>query len=89
MEKALTFEVTRQRNMIRRGQEVVRETRHYVETRGVTTASRSKEEENDYRYFPEPDLLPLHVKSWVPGIELPELPDARRERFMNQYSVSL
>ncbi len=89
VEKALTFEVTRQRNMIRRGQEVVRETRHYVETRGVTTASRSKEEENDYRYFPEPDLLPLHVKSWVPGIELPELPDARRERFMNQYSVSL
>ncbi|MDD1728673.1 MAG: Asp-tRNA(Asn)/Glu-tRNA(Gln) amidotransferase subunit GatB [Methanospirillum sp.] len=89
VEKALTFEITRQRNVIRRGQVVARETRHFVEARGITTSSRSKEEENDYRYFPEPDLMPMQVSDWVEGIVLPELPDARRERFMQQYGCSL
>lgn len=88
VEKALTFEVTRQKNLIRRNQPVARETRHFVEARGITTSSRSKEEENDYRYFPEPDLLPLQVSDWVEGIVLPELPDARRERFISQYGCS-
>jgi aspartyl-tRNA(Asn)/glutamyl-tRNA(Gln) amidotransferase subunit B len=88
VEKALTFEITRQRNVIRRGQTVARETRHFVETRGVTTSSRSKEEENDYRYFPEPDLMPMQVSGWVESIVLPELPDARRERFVQQYGCS-
>lgn len=87
VEKALTFEITRQRNLLRRGQTVARETRHFVEARGITTSSRSKEEENDYRYFPEPDLLPLKVASWVDSISLPELPDARRERFISQYGI--
>jgi aspartyl-tRNA(Asn)/glutamyl-tRNA(Gln) amidotransferase subunit B len=89
VEKALTFEVTRQKNLIRRGQKIARETRHYLEARGVTQAGRSKEQENDYRYFPEPDLRPLRVKSWLDGIVLPELPDARRERFITQYGCSL
>lgn len=89
VEKALTFEVTRQKNLIRRGQKIERETRHYLEARGVTQAGRSKEQEHDYRYFPEPDLKPLRVKSWLDGIVLPELPDARRERFMAQYGCSL
>ncbi|NMB78917.1 MAG: Asp-tRNA(Asn)/Glu-tRNA(Gln) amidotransferase subunit GatB [Methanomicrobiales archaeon] len=89
VEKALTFEVTRQRNLIRRGQKIERETRHYLEARGVTQAGRSKEQEHDYRYFPEPDLRPLRVKSWLDGIVLPELPDARRERFMKEYGCSL
>jgi len=89
VEKALTFEVTRQKNLIRRGLTVERETRHYIETRGITQSARSKEMENDYRYFPEPDLRPLHVQSWVKDIALPELPDARRERFVTQYSCSL
>jgi aspartyl-tRNA(Asn)/glutamyl-tRNA(Gln) amidotransferase subunit B len=89
VEKALTFEVTRQKNLIRRGQKIERETRHYLETRGVTQAGRSKEQEHDYRYFPEPDLRPLRVKSWVNSIILPELPDARRERFMAEYGCSL
>jgi aspartyl-tRNA(Asn)/glutamyl-tRNA(Gln) amidotransferase subunit B len=89
VEKALTFEVTRQKNLIRRGQKIDRETRHYLEARGVTQAGRSKEQEHDYRYFPEPDLRPLRVKSWLDGIVLPELPDARRERFMAQYGCSL
>jgi aspartyl-tRNA(Asn)/glutamyl-tRNA(Gln) amidotransferase subunit B len=89
VEKALTFEITRQKNLLRRGQKVERETRHYLEARGVTQSSRSKEQEHDYRYFPEPDLRPLHVQSWVDGIVLPELPDARRERFITQYGCSL
>jgi len=89
VEKALTFEVTRQKNLLRRGQKVDRETRHFLEARGITQSARSKEQEHDYRYFPEPDLRPLHVQSWVDGITLPELPDARRERFMVQYGCSI
>ncbi len=89
VEKALTFEVTRQKNLIRRGQRIERETRHYLEARGITQSARSKEQEHDYRYFPEPDLRPLRVKSWVDKIDLPELPDARRERFMKEYGCSL
>jgi aspartyl-tRNA(Asn)/glutamyl-tRNA(Gln) amidotransferase subunit B len=89
VEKALTFEITRQKNLLRRGQKVERETRHFLEARGITQSARSKEQEHDYRYFPEPDLRPLHVQSWVAGITLPELPDARRERFMAQYGCSL
>jgi len=89
VEKALLFEITRQKGLLRRGQKVDRETRHYLEARGVTQSSRSKEQEHDYRYFPEPDLRPLHVQSWVESIVLPELPDARRERFIAQYGCSL
>jgi aspartyl-tRNA(Asn)/glutamyl-tRNA(Gln) amidotransferase subunit B len=89
VEKALLFEVTRQRNLIRRGQRIDRETRHYLEARGVTQSARSKEQEHDYRYFPEPDLRPLRVKSWLDGIVLPELPDARRERFIAEYGCSI
>jgi aspartyl-tRNA(Asn)/glutamyl-tRNA(Gln) amidotransferase subunit B len=89
VEKALTFEVTRQRNLLRRGQKVARETRHFVEGRGITTSARSKEEAQDYRYFPDPDLPPLRVAGWVEAIDLPELPVARKNRFMAQYGISL
>lgn len=89
VEKALTYEITRQKNQIRRGQRIERETRHFIESTGITQSSRSKEQEHDYRYFPEPDLRPLQVQSWVDGIVLPELPDARRERFVLQYGCSL
>ena len=89
VEKALMFEITRQKNLLRRGQKVDRETRHFLEARGVTQSARSKEQEHDYRYFPEPDLRPLRVRSWVENIILPELPDARRERFIAQYGCSL
>ncbi|HON81257.1 MAG TPA: Asp-tRNA(Asn)/Glu-tRNA(Gln) amidotransferase subunit GatB [Methanoregulaceae archaeon] len=88
VEKALTFEITRQRNAIRRGQRIARETRHFVEARGVTTSSRSKEMEQDYRYFPEPDLRPFRLCEWAAEIVLPELPDARRARFVKQYGCS-
>ncbi len=89
VEKALTFEITRQRALIRRGQTVERETRHFLESRGITTSSRGKEVEHDYRYFPEPDLRPLRVRDWVERITLPELPVARRDRFMEEYGISL
>jgi len=68
---------------------VERETRHFLEGRGITQSARSKEQEHDYRYFPEPDLRPIQVQSWVKDIVLPELPDARRERFIAQYGCSL
>jgi aspartyl-tRNA(Asn)/glutamyl-tRNA(Gln) amidotransferase subunit B len=69
---------------------VVLETRHYDELRNITVSIRSKEEAHDYRYFPEPDLVPLRIASWVPAIKstLPELPDARRERFVSQYGLT-
>jgi len=88
VEKALTFEITRQKGVIRRGLKVKRETRHFVEARGVTTSARSKEQEHDYRYFTEPDLRPLQVRDWVEEIALPELPAARRARFAAQYGIS-
>jgi aspartyl-tRNA(Asn)/glutamyl-tRNA(Gln) amidotransferase subunit B len=88
VEKALTFEITRQKNLIRRGQKLESATRHFVEARGITTSSRSKEMEQDYRYFPEPDLRPLRVRDQIVEIVLPELPDARRARFMEQYRCS-
>jgi aspartyl-tRNA(Asn)/glutamyl-tRNA(Gln) amidotransferase subunit B len=89
VEKALTYEITRQKNLVRRGQRVVRETRHFQEARGVTTSARSKEMEHDYRYFPEPDLRPLRVKDWALTLALPELPAARRTRCIRQYGISL
>ena len=89
VEKALTFEVTRQRNMCRRGQKIARETRHFMEGRGITTSARSKEEAHDYRYFLDPDFGPIRVADWVAEIELPELPTARKNRFMAQYGISL
>ena len=89
VEKALTFEITRQKNLIRRGGRIVRETRHFQEGKGTTTSARSKETANDYRYFPEPDLPVIRVADWVKDIELPELPDARRDRFMSQYGIAV
>ena len=89
-ERALLFEIVRQKNLLRRGGKVVQETRHFDEARGVTVSLRTKEEAHDYRYFPEADLVPLKVADWAPGIAktLPELPDARRQRFVSQYGVT-
>jgi len=88
-ERALLYEIMRQKNHIRRGGEIVLETRHFDEARGVTISMRTKEEEHDYRYFPEPDLVPLRVADRVPKVRetLPELPDAKRERFMKEYGL--
>ena len=86
-EKALAYEVTRQKNAIQRGRAVEQETRHWDESRGITVSMRSKEEEKDYRYFREEDLPPLQVSDWKEKIPIPELPDARRERFREEYGL--
>jgi aspartyl-tRNA(Asn)/glutamyl-tRNA(Gln) amidotransferase subunit B len=86
-EKALAYEVTRQKNAVSRGREVEQETRHWDEAKGITVSMRSKEEEKDYRYFEEADLPPLRVSHWIEEIEIPELPDARRERFHSEYDL--
>jgi aspartyl-tRNA(Asn)/glutamyl-tRNA(Gln) amidotransferase subunit B len=87
-EQALAYEVTRQRNAVERGREVEQETRHWDESRGITVSMRQKEAEADYRYFPEADLPPLEVADWKERIAIPELPDARRERFREEYGLS-
>ena len=89
-ERALLFEIVRQKNVLRRGGVVVQETRHFDEAREITISMRSKEEAHDYRYFPEPDLVPLKISGWAPAIKatLPELPDARRMRFVEQYGIA-
>ncbi|MDD5474433.1 MAG: Asp-tRNA(Asn)/Glu-tRNA(Gln) amidotransferase subunit GatB [Candidatus Methanoperedens sp.] len=89
-ERALLYEIVRQKNVLRRGGVVVLETRHFDEAREITLSMRSKEEAHDYRYFPEPDLVPLKISGWAPAIKetLPELPDARRMRFVEQYGIA-
>ncbi|WP_123538309.1 Asp-tRNA(Asn)/Glu-tRNA(Gln) amidotransferase subunit GatB [Halosimplex salinum] len=86
-EKALAYEETRQKNAIQRGRVVEQETRHWDESKGVTLSMRSKEEEKDYRYFREADLPVLRVSDWKERIDIPELPDARRERFRTEYGL--
>jgi len=87
-EKALAYEQTRQRNALQRGRAVEQETRHWDEGKGVTLSMRSKEAEKDYRYFREADLPPLRVSDWKDRISIPELPEARRERFREEYGLS-
>jgi aspartyl-tRNA(Asn)/glutamyl-tRNA(Gln) amidotransferase subunit B len=89
-ERALLFEIVRQKNVLRRGGIVVQETRHFDEAREITISLRSKEEAHDYRYFPEPDLVPLKISGWAPAIKatLPELPDTMRMRFVEQYGIT-
>jgi len=89
-ERALLYEIMRQKNHIRRGGKITLETRHFDEARGVTISMRTKEEEHDYRYFPEPDLVPIRVADKVPEVlkTLPELPDAKKERFIKQYGIA-
>lgn len=91
VEKALLFEITRQRNLLRRGIHITQETRHFDEARGITISLRSKEQEHDYRYFPEPDLPrvdPEPVAEQFPQQVQVELPDAKRHRFIEQYRIS-
>ncbi|MDS0281061.1 Asp-tRNA(Asn)/Glu-tRNA(Gln) amidotransferase subunit GatB [Haloarcula onubensis] len=87
-EKALAFEESRQRKLVQSGRAVEQETRHFNETHGNTVSMRSKEEEKDYRYFREADIPPLQVAGWKDEIPIPELPDARRERFVAEYGLS-
>ena len=91
VEKALRYEITRQRTMVSRDIKVKSETRHWDDARKVTKESRTKEEEQDYRYFPEPDLPMIVLGSkFISFIRqsMPELPDARKERFISKYGLS-
>jgi len=91
VEKAIEFEVERQIDVIENGGEVVQETRLYDSVKDQTRSMRSKEEANDYRYFPDPDLPPLVVDEGLieeVKASLPELPEAKRHRFVEQYALS-
>jgi aspartyl-tRNA(Asn)/glutamyl-tRNA(Gln) amidotransferase subunit B len=90
VQRALEFEVARQAAALEAGQRIEQETRLWDAERGVTRAMRSKEYAHDYRYFPEPDLVPLALDGgWLMGVQagLPELPRARRQRFIDQYGL--
>ena len=90
VQRALAYEIERQAEVLDGGGRVVQETRLFDADRGVTLPMRSKEEAHDYRYFPEPDLVPLRIdQEWIERVrqDLPELPDARRQRFVTHYRL--
>lgn len=91
VERALLFEVERQREALANGNELVQETRGWVEDMGVSVSQRTKEYAEDYRYFPEPDLPPLEIdEAWLDVIRgnMAELPATRRDRFIDAYGLS-
>jgi aspartyl-tRNA(Asn)/glutamyl-tRNA(Gln) amidotransferase subunit B len=91
IQQAIEFEARRQVEILEEGGQVHQETRLFDPIRGETRSMRSKEEAHDYRYFPDPDLLPLELDpAWIKEIEasLPELPDAKRARFQKDYGLS-
>jgi len=90
VERAINFEIERQIDVREDGGEVVQETRLYDSARDETRSMRSKEEANDYRYFPDPDLLPVEIsKTFIDSVRetLPELPDDKRHRFIDEYGI--
>jgi aspartyl-tRNA(Asn)/glutamyl-tRNA(Gln) amidotransferase subunit B len=92
VEKAINYEVERQIDLLESGGKVKQETRLYDPDKGETRSMRSKEEANDYRYFPDPDLLPVVLdETFISGVRatLPELPDQKAARFASQYGLSV
>ena len=91
IEKAINYEIERQINVITSGKKVSQETRLYDVANNMTKLMRSKEETNDYRYFPDPDLLPVYLdEQFINDVRetLPELPQKKAERFIKQYALS-
>jgi aspartyl-tRNA(Asn)/glutamyl-tRNA(Gln) amidotransferase subunit B len=91
VERSVRYEIERQAAQLDAGHRIVQETRHFHEESGSTTAGRSKEEAQDYRYFPEPDLVPVApAEEWVEQLRatLPELPAARRARLQAEWELS-
>ena len=91
VEKAIEYEALRQAEILEDGGKIIQETRTWDEKEGVTKSMRTKEEANDYRYFPEPDLAPFTVsEEYIEDIRktLPELPDERRERYIANFGLS-
>jgi aspartyl-tRNA(Asn)/glutamyl-tRNA(Gln) amidotransferase subunit B len=90
VEKALEYEIKRQIKVLEDSGKIIQETRLWDSNRGITESMRGKEEAHDYRYFPEPDLVPIMVdKKWIGEIKLslPELPDFRKDRFISIYAL--
>lgn len=90
VQKAIEYEIKRQKQAIEDGGAIVQETRLWNPEKNITVSMRSKEEAHDYRYFPDPDLIPVIVnESWVKDIQasLPELPDEKKERFIDEYKL--
>lgn len=90
VQKALEYEQKRQSALLDDGEKIVQETRRWDESKGMTFSMRSKEEAHDYRYFPEPDLVPIIVDdNWKKEIKatIPELPDEKMHRFINDYGI--
>lgn len=91
VEKALEYEQKRQQEILDRGEKVVQQTLRWLEQENRTKTMRSKEEAHDYRYFPEPDLVTLHIdEAWKEEIRasIPELPDQRKERYQKEFGLS-
>lgn len=90
VQKALEYEIERQTKILDQGDRVIQETRLYDSSKGVTFSMRSKEEAHDYRYFPDPDLVPVVVdEKWIDVVKssIPELPEQKRERLASQYGI--
>ena len=90
VQRAIEYEVDRQIKILEQGGSIIQETRLYDSNKGVTFSMRSKEEAHDYRYFPEPDLVPVEISDeWIKEAmgELPELPEKKRERFIQNYKI--
>jgi len=90
VEKAIRYEIERQAYVLEEGKDVIQETRLWDPNRNRTSSMRGKEEAHDYRYFPDPDLVPLIVeKDWIERVEkeLPELPDEKKSRFITDYNI--
>ncbi|MFH1715032.1 MAG: Asp-tRNA(Asn)/Glu-tRNA(Gln) amidotransferase subunit GatB [Elusimicrobiota bacterium] len=91
VQKALAYEIERQREVLDKGGTIIQETRLWDDKKEITVTMRTKEEAHDYRYFPEPDLLPLKIdKIWIDNVRknLPELPKERKARFIEEYTLS-
>jgi len=91
VEKSLRYEINRQREILMDGGRIVQETRLWDSEKNRTFSMRGKEEAHDYRYFPDPDLLPLVIdRQWIDSVRknLPELPDDRKERFISEFGLT-
>ncbi|WP_066637097.1 Asp-tRNA(Asn)/Glu-tRNA(Gln) amidotransferase subunit GatB [Desulfolucanica intricata] len=90
IQKATEYEIERQIDILEEGGSIVQETRTWDDNKGITISMRTKEEAHDYRYFPDPDLVPLVIdREWVESIKatLPELPDRRKSRYISEYGL--
>lgn len=89
LQRALEYERDRQIRTLEKGGQIVQETRLWDQAQGVTHSMRTKEYAHDYRYFPDPDLVPVVVQEWLDEIraDMPELPDAKKKRFVEEYGI--